>query len=134
MKTILLLLLFWSSMATACILPPTIEKPTAELGFEFRESSSSLCKDCNQISILAPKNFNDRPISHAIFSVYLHDDLVTKSVIRLDESRSKAEFYSIVSNKNGMAYRVQVEYGHGRCMSYRFDFTGPVSDSSQPDE
>ena len=127
MKKLLIPILFSSNISFACILPPQNMIPQPELGFSFKEEKSELCKNCNAISINAPVKYKNHSVSHAIFSLFLNEELIAKSVTAFRDE-SKAEFVAIVSKDKGFSYRVDIEYGARPCMSYQLTYTSPEND------
>lgn len=118
------LLAFWSSSSYACVVGPINVTPKPELGFEFQEEQSELCRNCSKVSVNSPIEYVDRPASHAVFSVFFREELVSKSVTPFRSDSEKSEFVAIVSKEQGFRYEINVDYGTGRCMKYRFSFLG----------
>lgn len=106
----------------ACIIGPEKVVPKHELGFSFKESSSNLCKSCSVISIDAPQKYNGHLASHVVFTVHLNGELISKSVSLFKTDTAKAEFVGVVRKEKGVSYEINVEYGEGRCMAYRFTY------------
>ena len=129
MKYLVLLIVFWSNISFACVIGPRSVSPKPELGFEFKKEQSDLCKNCNMISVDAPMEYSNRPASHAIFSVFLNGELISKSVTPFKIESKKAEFAGIVSKEKGFSYEINIEYGTGRCMGYKFTYIGSENGS-----
>lgn len=98
--------------------------PKPELGFEFKEEIAPFCQSCSMITINSPKNYIDRPASHAIFSVFLNGNLLSKSISPFKDDSKVAEFFGVVSNEKGVSYEINIMYGKGRCMGYKFTYSG----------
>jgi hypothetical protein len=129
MKYLLLILFFISNISSACVIGPQSIRPKPELGFGFQEEKSDQCANCSMISIDSPKDYDGRPASHAIFSVFQNGELISKSIATFEKESKKAEFVGIVSKEKGFSYEVSVEYGTGRCMGYKFVFSGSENGS-----
>ena len=74
------------------------------------------------IAITAPDIYKNSPTSHVIFSVFSDGELVSKSVSYFKNELNANEFVGIVSKEKSIGYEVNLEYGHGRCMSYQFTY------------
>ncbi|WP_139203111.1 hypothetical protein [Amphritea atlantica] len=129
MKYLSLMLLLISNISFACIVGPLSIEPKPELGFNFKEEQSDQCRNCSMISIDSPKEYDSRPASHAIFSVFKNGELVSKAVTSFEEESKNAEFVGIVSKEKGFSYEVSIEYGTGLCMGYKFVFSGSENGS-----
>lgn len=129
MKYLIFILLFVSNVSFACIVGPQSIQPTPELGFDIKEEQSNLCENCGMISIDSPKEYDGRPASHAIFSVFQNGELISKTVSAFKEESKKAEFVGIISKEKGFSYEVSIEYGTGRCMGYKFVVGGSENGS-----
>lgn len=120
MKYLIFILLFVSNVGFACIVAPQKIQPSPELGFDIKEEHSNLCENCSMISIASPMEYDGRPASHAIFSVFQNGELISKTISAFKEESKKAEFVGIVTKEKGFSYEVSIEYGAGRCMGYKF--------------
>lgn len=116
-------------MSFACVFGPQILSAKSDLGFEFKADKSPQCENCSMISIDAPIEYDGHPASHAIFSVFLNGDLVSKSLATLEIESKKAKFVGIVSKEKGFSYELNIEYGTVPCMSYKFTYSGSENDS-----
>jgi len=125
-KYLTLAFILYSGISSACIVGPKNVTPNNDLGFTFKQELSSICSVCNSITIDAPIQFNEKPLSHAIFSVFLDGNLLSKSVSYI---KVEPEFYFIVSNNSGITYEINLEYGNSRCMSYVFTYSNITAGS-----
>ncbi|MEM7053233.1 MAG: hypothetical protein AAF446_01665, partial [Pseudomonadota bacterium] len=114
----------------ACITGPEQVLSDSVQGFELTTESSDLCDQCSKISIFAPKQYKDKPFSHGLFSVFSSGEIKSRSVHSSVDSSGTPHFVGIVNLDEGSTYEVTFAYGEGLCMSYEFEFTGGVGDSS----
>ena len=120
MKQILLLLAFLPFSSLACVIPPTQLQVSELHGFRFVEKTTDYYESTTEIKIVAPLKYKGQKFDLGIYSIYLNDSLIAKSIHSTLNESGEPEFLGYVSNKIGFSYSVSFLYGEGRCKSYEF--------------
>lgn len=122
MRYLILAVLLYSNTVSACIVGPQQITPTEEVGFIYKEvNAADLCEGCRSISINAPSTYQNKPISHAVFTTYLNGKLISKSLSYFETQDKEPLFFGLVNKE--LTYTVEIEYGHSKCASYKFSFS-----------
>ena len=124
MKYLLLILFLLSGISNACVVGPQKIIPTKELGFDLKEEPLSSCLNCKTIYISVPVNYKNKPVSHTTFTVFDNEKIISKSVVPFKKGFNENEFIGIVGDTNYFNYKIEIEYGNNRCMSYQFKYSG----------
>ena len=124
MRYLLLLILLYSGIGVACVVGPKKIVPTKELGFIFKNEPTQSCENCSMFTIDVPKEFKSMPAAHTIFSVYENNELIVKTVVPFKKGFNESTFTGFVSNKKGVSYDINIEYGNAQCMGYQFNYSG----------
>ncbi len=120
MKKILCLLVFLPISSLACIVPPAQLDISESNGFSFVERAAEFYESTNEIKIVAPLKYQGKEFDLGIFTIYLNDALIAKTIhSRINES-GVPEFLGYASNQPGFSYSISFLYGEGRCKSYEF--------------
>lgn len=129
MKYLLLILFLFTGISNACVVGPYKVTPTNDLGFTFKKELSESCENCSMISISVPEIYKTKPVSHSIFSAFQNSVLVSKTVIPFEKDFNDNSFIGFISNERTFTYEIQIEYGHHKCMSYQFNYSGSANGS-----
>ena len=113
MKKILLLLAYLPISSLACIIPPTQLQASGVHGFRFIEKSTDFYESITEIKIVAPLKYKGHEFDLSVYSIYLNDTLIAKSIHSSFNENGEPEFVGYVSNKVGFSYRVSFLYGEG---------------------
>ncbi len=123
MRISLLLIALISVSSNACIVGPRTISDPKEIEFHLVSGQDSLCDGCDMFGAGAVPVYQDQPFSHALLSVYKSSELVSKSLISSSSSSQMIEFSAIISNASDVEYELILEYGTGRCTSFKYIYS-----------
>jgi len=124
LRLIAFFLTLFTSISQACVVGPEKVELSESLGFTTTIEAIDLCARCKQITIKSPNHFRGAPISHGIVSIFLDAELISKSVSKVSSEDDSSRLISIVNLQDDISYRIEIEYGLGRCKSYQVRFSG----------
>lgn len=126
LKNFLLLFFISVNTAFACVIGPQQISRESAKGFEWIETDSDVCTDCRLVEVKSPGTYQGYPASHAVFSVYINDELLSKSISEFMDGSDNVRFIGVIRKAAGVTYKVTMEYGEGRCMKYEIDFGSSI--------
>jgi hypothetical protein len=124
LRIVVVLLILLPLFSQACVVGPEKVEPSKSLGFEITFEEIDLCDACRIVKVKAPNSFSGKPVSHAIFSVFSNFELISKSVNKGSSKSGSSAFQSVVNLRDGISYKIEIEYGEGWCKSYQFSYSG----------
>ena len=120
MKSIILLVLLFPGYLSACIIGPERIEASKDNGFEFNIEKSDYCQNCQTVSIIAPKQYEDINFSHGLFTLYDNNEVLSRTIHKSTNESGNPQFLGIVNGHPKLGYEITFEYGGGRCMKYMF--------------
>ena len=98
MRFLVIIVLPYTETAYACIVGLQKILSTENMGFTLNEHvASEFCEACSSISVMAPTTYQDILISHATFTTYIDNILISKWLTYFAPNAEEHAFYGIVN-------------------------------------
>lgn len=126
MKFWLFIFQFLVSTAFACVIGPQRIPGESAKGFEWVETDSDVCTDCRQVIVNSPRVYQGYPAAYAVFSVFMNDKLLSKSISKLAGGSDNVTFLAVINKAERVNYKISIMYGGERCMRYEIGFGNAI--------